>query len=83
MENTQSSNSNNEDHKKSKEDRFKRIATKRTNDILNKLRILGNCSNKSAYKYSEDDINKIFRAIDLELKNCKSKFSSKKQKFTL
>mgnify|MGYP003325800374 CR=1 FL=1 len=64
-----------------REDRFKRIATKRTNDILNRIRILGNCSNKSAYKYSEDEVNRIFRAIDQELKNCKSRFSSKKQKF--
>ena len=65
----------------SREDRFKRIASNRTNDILDRIRILGNCSNKSTYKYSEDEVNKIFRAIDQELKNCKAKFRTKKAKF--
>jgi hypothetical protein len=55
--------------------RFKRIATSRTQRILNDLRLLGNCSNKSVYKYSEDDINKIFQAIDKELKRVKASFA--------
>jgi len=67
----------------SREDRFKRIATNRTNDIMDRIRILGNCSNKSTYKYSEDEVNKIFRAIDQELKNCKAKFTNRKAKFNL
>ncbi len=57
-----------------KKDRFKRLATTRTNDILKKLRILSNCSNRSAYEYSEDDVNKIFSAIDQAMKESKSKF---------
>ena len=43
----------------SREDRFKRIASNRTNDILDRIRILGNCSNKSSYKYSEDEVKNI------------------------
>lgn len=57
-----------------KKNRFKRLATTRTNDILKKLRILSNCSNRSAYEYSEDEINKIFSAIDHAMKESKSKF---------
>ena len=42
-----------------REERFKRIATKRTNDIMNRIRILGNCANKSAYKYLEESISQF------------------------
>lgn len=55
-------------------ERFKRIAAKRTNDILEKIRILGNCSNKSSYEYTEEEINKIFTEIDKQLKLTKAKF---------
>jgi hypothetical protein len=76
-------NLQNKQQDQSREDRFKRIATNRTNEILDRVRILGNCSNKSTYKYSEDEVNKIFRAIDQEIKNCKAKFTNRKAKFKL
>lgn len=64
--------------------RFKRVARRRTENILNLLRILGNCANKSTYQYTEEDITKIFRAIDEQLRLTKMKFrSSRPQKFTL
>ncbi len=55
-------------------ERFKRIAGKRTNDVLEKVRILGNCSNRSSYEYSKDEINKIFSEIDRQIKLTKAKF---------
>ena len=69
----------------SREDRFKRIASKRTNEIIDKIRILGNTSNKSLYSYSEQDINKIFSHIQSELKKNKERFriSGQKKKFIL
>ena len=64
--------------------RFKRVAQRRTGHILNSLRVLGNCSNKSSYQYSEEDVSKIFRAIDEQLRITKTRFhSSRPQKFTL
>lgn len=64
--------------------RFKRVAQRRTENILNSLRILGNCANKSTYQYNEEDVVKIFRAIDEQLRLTKIKFrSSRPQKFTL
>lgn len=54
--------------------RFKRIATKRTNDIIRRIRILGNCSNRSAYDYTEEEINKIFAVIGKELKTANARF---------
>ncbi len=65
-------------------ERFKRIAAKRTNDILEKIRILGNCSNKSSYEYTEDEINKIFSEIEKQLKLTKAKFlAGKRERFKL
>ena len=66
------------------EARFKRIAIVRTNAVLNRIRILGNLSNKQMYSYSEEDIDKIFRAINNQIKEVRAKFNSRKQdKFKL
>ena len=66
------------------EERFKRVATARTNAIFNKIRILGNCSNRQIYSYSEEDIDKIFSAINKQLREVRAKFNSRKEeKFKL
>ena len=67
-----------------RQDRFKRLAIQRTNAVLEKLRLLGNLSNRANYDYSEDDIRKIFKAVDLQVKIVKSKFGrSVKKEFKL
>ena len=60
--------------------RFTRVATKRTNDILERIRILGNCSNKSSYEYSQEEINKIFGTIERALRETKARFTAKRKK---
>lgn len=66
--------------KKQKRERFKRLATYRTNEILKRLKILGNCANRSAYNYSKEDIDKIFNVISQKLREVKSKFHFPKEK---
>jgi len=61
-------------------DRFKRLATARTNIVLKRLKVLGNCSNRSIYEYTEDDIDKIFSEIERKVKEMKGKFHYPKQK---
>lgn len=65
------------------EERFKRLATTRTNTVLDKLRILGNLSNRQLYSYTEEDVEKIFNAINKEIKVVRNKFThyQKQQKF--
>ncbi len=58
-----------------KREKFVRLAETRTNKIIDMIRLLGNCANKSNYEYSEADVQKIFNAIDKELKTTKLKFS--------
>ena len=68
----------------SKKDRFQRLAEKRTNDVLERLRILGNCSNRGQYEYTQDDIQKIFNTIEKEAKAIRLKFrDGETQKFKL
>lgn len=63
-----------------KKERFKRVAENRTNRIIESIRLLGNCSNKSNYDYSDEDITKIFNAIERELKETKQKYQTKEKK---
>ncbi len=68
----------------SKRERFKVLAERRTNNILNAIRILSHCSNRSLYEYQKDEVDRIFRAIDESLSDARSKFRErKKNRFTL
>ena len=68
----------------SKQEKFRRIASARTQRILEDLRLLGNCSNTGNYAYTEADINKIFNEIGREIKRVRNLFEkSDKQKFSL
>lgn len=68
----------------SKREAFRRLATRRTSAVIERLRILGHCANPWQYEYSEEDVRKIFRAIDAELRAVKTKFrNSSKSEFQL
>ena len=74
------------DSRQIKEDRFKRIAGRRVQEILHKMRLLRNCADKSNYSYNEDQVKKIAAIIDEEWRKTKSEFnknSSKKKEFSL
>lgn len=62
-----------------KYERFKRVAEGRTNKIIDQIRLLGNCANKSNYEYSDEDVKKVFSAIESELKTTKAKYFSRTQ----
>lgn len=69
----------------SRKDRFKRLATIRTNAVLYRIKVLGNCSNRQLYEYDHRDIDKIFSEVEKKLKEAKAKFhfSEKNEKFKL
>lgn len=66
-------------------ERFTKVAERRTNRLLNDVRLLGNTSNKSLYKYEQTDVDKIFEAIDKKLVETRAKFKTrnKDKPFTL
>jgi len=63
-----------------RKEKFIRLATYRTNLVLEKLRILGNLSNKANYDYNDEEVNKIFAAIDSQLRIAKARFAGKRKK---
>ena len=57
-----------------REERFKRIAEKRTKAAMDKIRLIRNLSNRGNYDYSEDDVRKIFTTLKAELKAAEQSF---------
>lgn len=67
-------------------ERFENVAARRTQKILDLLDILGNCSNKSNYEYTDEDVRKMFSSIKDKVKNTEAAFGnainrSEKNKF--
>ena len=59
-----------------KKEKFIRLAENRTNMILNSIISLSKLSNKNNYDYNSEDIKKIFKAIDNQIKMAKIAFKS-------
>ncbi|MBI2452774.1 MAG: hypothetical protein HYV55_00905 [Parcubacteria group bacterium] len=68
-----------------KRDRFRRLAQRRTNAVIKRLKILGNCATKARYEYGKEDMERIFIAIDRRLNKTKAKFDlpTDKEEFKL
>ena len=67
-------------------ERFENVAARRTQKILDLLDILGNCSNKSNYEYTDEEVRKMFSSIKDKMKNTEAAFGnainrSEKNKF--
>ncbi len=57
-----------------KRDRFIRVVEKRVNTILIQLDRLARCSNRRNYKYDQQDVKKVFGAIENRIKEAKDCF---------
>jgi hypothetical protein len=71
------------DPEKIKKERFKRLAEHRVNQVIKRLRVLTNCSNRSHYKYTEKEVKKMFEAIKEEVETARRKFIKSKTNFKL
>ncbi|WP_147641115.1 hypothetical protein [Mammaliicoccus lentus] len=58
----------------SKEEKFIRLAESRTNELIKKIKLIGNLSNRSNYQYSKTQVNEIFKVLETELKIAKQQF---------
>jgi len=68
----------------SKEQRFERMVNARVTATLEKVRLIENLSNKSVYKYSDDQIEKIFQSLKDRLMEARAKFKkNKREEFKL
>ncbi len=59
-----------------KREKFIRLAEQRVNRALREIRLIGNLSNRSAYSSTEEDLKKIFRALQKELDAARARFES-------
>jgi hypothetical protein len=66
--------------RKTRRDRFLEVAQRRTKALLRDLRLLGNCGNRSAYEYTDGEVEKIFSAIQRELDLARSRFRTEERK---
>lgn len=64
----------------SKRDKFKRLAGKRVNKVIEALRIFGNLSNRAIYDYTEEDVDEIFGQLNEVITEVNDKFHGKKNK---
>lgn len=62
------------------EQRFKRIAEKRTLRVLKELELLSQCGNSHNYRYTEEQVNNIFDAITQQLEEARNKFIIKRSR---
>lgn len=70
-----------------KREKFVRLAENRTNKILDMIQLLGNLSSPGTYEYTQQDIEKMFGAIENATKEAKKRFnkveSKNSSRFTL
>lgn len=67
-----------------KKDRFKRVVQKRVQNVLDGLKRLSQCSNKRMYEWNDEQLKKIWFAIEKELTTCKTSFkTAEKEEFRL
>ena len=57
-----------------KRERFSRMFPSRIDKMRDQLRVLGNCSNKSNYEWSEDKVQLLFELLFDEYCECADKF---------
>ncbi|CAI8347549.1 MAG: Uncharacterised protein [Bacteroidota bacterium] len=67
---------------KLKKERFKRVASKRVDNLLSGIRSLSNCSNTNNYEYTEEDVQKMIKAIKDELKTMETLYKKNLNKNT-
>ena len=58
-----------------KRQKFVRLAENRTNKILDMIQLLGNLSSLGTYEYTQQDVDKIFAAIENATREAKKRFS--------
>jgi len=65
--------------KESKSESFIRIAKPRVKSVLKSLRILGNCSNRNNYEYTQEQINSMSIKLSEALENTITEFHKSKK----
>ena len=57
-------------------ERFRRLAERRVVRTIKDLRLIGNLSNRSNYRYERAEVDKIFRVLEREMKQARARFEN-------
>ena len=60
---------------KNKEERFRKVAERRVQHVLDGLRRLSQCFNKRMYQWNDSQLKKIWAAMDAAMEKCKESFN--------
>lgn len=60
-----------------KKDRFKNVAAKRVQKVLDSMESLSRCANRNNYEYSDEDVNKLLKAIKEQMRTLELSFTEK------
>ena len=63
-----------------KKQRFIRVVEKRVQNVLDSIRRLSQCSNHRMYEWDDEQLKKIWAAIDTELEKCKERFETNSER---
>ncbi len=58
-----------------KREKFVELMEARVNRAIKDIQLIGNLSNRSAYSYTDEDVRKVFRAVQKELDTAKARFA--------
>jgi hypothetical protein len=60
--------------------KFVELASRRVNRALKDIQLVGNLSNRSNYDYTDQDVTKIFKALNDEVTACRKRFEQASRK---
>lgn len=55
-------------------DRFKRVATRRTNAALKQIHLLGNCADRGSYEYNEEQVRSMMTSLENAITSLHERF---------
>jgi len=61
-------------------EKFVKLAQARVNKAIKAIDLIGNLSNRSNYSYTDEDVSRIFKALNDEIGACKKRFEISKKK---
>ena len=65
--------------KETKRARFIRVAEQRTQKVLDDLKALSKCAHPAVYELTEEDVEKIFAAIEVAVQDARATMTGQKR----
>lgn len=64
---------------RNKRDRFVELAEKRVTRAIQTIRLIGNLGNRNNYEFSNEELERIIRALESEVRQLKRRFSEEQE----